>query len=665
MSGKSNLIYGRILITIIHLLSCVFLLTNPVFAQSGINYLGNEYFDVVPVAKTLEDDLLQTGEILPSDYFGLLKRGIQHYEHNDFKAALKDINSSIASYSKYGLAYYYRGVVRKAIGRNRLAEADYLKALEHDPLLIESHYELGLLYADEGKYRSAENHFNIAATAQPESPIPQYYLGILYEYREDEVKSKMFHSEAVKKDPEFIPSIIQLARIDLFANKLGKANKKLEQVLQLDSLNEQAWFLRGVLYLEKNDLERGLAQWDRLLELRPDEQYYYRLIGFLKIDLGLYDEAVQHFIKSIAYEQVDLNKYDGKTSPMSMVVDLHYALKYIQENSWQIDSVTLHYLNKGMCAFVTRNYPAANANFQMAIREDPNLSTGYFLMALTQEYMGNKRRAMQYYEYALDKDSLIYDAYKKRGILRFEFGDHNKALEDFDAMLEMDASGYLAQQYRGNIMMLLEDYNSAIIAYSSYIDSDSSNQLVYANRGFCLEKVGNVGLALEDYLMALEFNDDPQEELNLNLKIAQLYLATKDTARAISLLEKIINQNKEYRGAYNILGEIYFAREEFLSAMVQFNLAMSGGKLFLPALLNRAKLYLMLQKYKLAIADFNKYIFYASDDAEALYFRGIAKKRSGMDYEIMNDTDRSIKLGADKNDLLKNPINYLVLNEPD
>lgn len=76
-------------------------------------------------------------------------------------------------------AYCNLGIIKSKAGNRTAAFDCFTKSLRHDPRLFESHYNLGNLYLEEGDWRLARMHYEMAAEVEPDHASAYFNLGVV------------------------------------------------------------------------------------------------------------------------------------------------------------------------------------------------------------------------------------------------------------------------------------------------------------------------------------------------------------------------------------------------------------------------------------------------------------------------------------------------------
>lgn len=115
-----------------------------------------------------------------------------------------------------------------------------------------------------------------------------------------------------------------------------------------------------------------------------------------------------------------------------------------------------------------RDYPAAIAQYTLAIQLNPN-------------------------------DAL---AYCYRGVAYYRLGDGNSAMADYDRAIEIDPSLAIAYYRRGFLRYLAKDYIGAIADYNKAIEFKPDFAVAFSNRGYAYRELYGEQEALIDFRWA-------------------------------------------------------------------------------------------------------------------------------------------------------------------
>ena len=195
--------------------------------------------------------------------------------------------------------------------------------------------------------------------------------------------------------------------------------------------------------------------------------------------------------------------------------------------------------NRGLLRMEQEDFANALADFNAAIRLNPNHSNTYYNRGTLHQKQENPADAFADYNTAIRLNPEHAGAYNNRGILHESQEDFASALADFNTAIRLNPNysnvyynrGILHQK-RENIADALADYNTAIRLNPEYAGA-------YNNRGILRKRKGDIVGALTDFYVAIHFDPfHPDAYKNRGIiRQAQNHLreAISDFAKAIDV----------------------------------------------------------------------------------------------------------------------------------
>ncbi|NLX11869.1 MAG: tetratricopeptide repeat protein [Chloroflexi bacterium] len=193
------------------------------------------------------------------------------------------------------------------------------------------------------------------------------------------------------------------------------------------------------------------------------------------------------------------------------------------------------YFFRGNCYAFQEAYDQAVADYDEALRLNPDLAEGYVNRGLTHVRLGRYEQAIADYDRALAIDPAYINAYHSRAEAAYDLGRLGAAIDDYTRILELDPGDVAAYQNRGLayhdqglLAQALDDYNHALALAPDDADLYANRALVYADRG-------DFENALADVNRAIDL--DPQFALAYGIRGA-LYYFQGDRERALADLRE-------------------------------------------------------------------------------------------------------------------------------
>ena len=197
--------------------------------------------------------------------------GNVHMVSGDLDAARKSFDRAVAVYPNSGPAYSYLGTLYAKQKQGDLAVEMFTRALEINPWDVVSAHNFGLFYLNNGQLDEAIAQFRRATELAPEHAGAHNNLAYAYgkqgkySLMEREVK------KAIQYDPEGSSARYNLAFLYLNTGRIDEAIEQYHAIARKaprDSSN--AYNQLGVIYARRNDLRRATGNWQKALEIDPN-----------------------------------------------------------------------------------------------------------------------------------------------------------------------------------------------------------------------------------------------------------------------------------------------------------------------------------------------------------------------------------------------------------
>jgi tetratricopeptide (TPR) repeat protein len=179
------------------------------------------------------------------------------------------------------LANYYGNLalIYSAEEKEQEALVYYLRAVDAEPGSVRARVALAFEYSARGLATEAMKQFEAAKALRPGYPDIRYNLGLVYlelERREDAIKE---FRAALRSNPEYLFARTSLA-FALFKNgALDAALEEYERVVSSGLCSSDILVNMGIIYREKEALNKAVDSFDRAIRLNPDYAPAYYQLG--------------------------------------------------------------------------------------------------------------------------------------------------------------------------------------------------------------------------------------------------------------------------------------------------------------------------------------------------------------------------------------------------
>jgi tetratricopeptide (TPR) repeat protein/serine/threonine protein kinase len=272
-------------------------------------------------------------------------RGHARYLNEEFQAAIDDYDSAIKLKPDYAVAIHNRGNAWSALGKYDKALGDYNTAILLNTKDPSAYSNRGLAWYQIKDYEKAIDDYTTAISLKPN------FLAHVYRYRGDAYKEQALkegkaydkalkdYAEAIKIDKNYIYSYMNRAeiwrikkehelrmkdydkvielkpsfgearafrgRLKLFLNDVNGAIPDLELAIRNKYITADVYSDLGDARRLKGDLAGARREYDKALEIDPDEAGAYVNRGYTWLKEKSYIKAVRDFTEAIErYEEL-------------------------------------------------------------------------------------------------------------------------------------------------------------------------------------------------------------------------------------------------------------------------------------------------------------------------------------------------------------------------
>lgn len=209
---------------------------------------------------------------------GAYQAGMQAFQAGDLQGAKNQFVSATQADPKAYQAYYSLGVVRERLGETSGALQAYRQATtivaDYEPAIV----AYAVLLARTGKADEANDFLNARQAQMPKSAAVSAAMAEVKSIQGDSGAAQRLAQEALKKNPDYRPAMITLARDHYRSRRLDLALYALKGILDgygdenppRDKNNAEARLLRGLIYKEQGLKAAAIPELQKALELRPD-----------------------------------------------------------------------------------------------------------------------------------------------------------------------------------------------------------------------------------------------------------------------------------------------------------------------------------------------------------------------------------------------------------
>lgn len=196
-----------------------------------------------------------------------------------------------SEHNNYALSYSFLGDTKRALNHIE-------KALEIAPAFPPALNNKASFLAQLGKVKEAAAIWLELTETAPNLGRPFYNLGNIFMQQDISVAIDYF-KQALKREPDYIPAIVNLAICYQQVNDLQSAIKLYDQALSFDPNDAQIIYNKAFLLYECGDYIKAIHLLEDVIELNPAHISAYNYLGLCYAALNQTDDAHYFFDKAL------------------------------------------------------------------------------------------------------------------------------------------------------------------------------------------------------------------------------------------------------------------------------------------------------------------------------------------------------------------------------
>jgi tetratricopeptide (TPR) repeat protein len=208
-------------------------------------------------------------------------------------------------------------------------------------------------------------------------------------------------------------------------------------------------FNRGEEYFKTGDYDSAISEYDRAIQLNPNniEAYTYR--GNAYDSKGDIDRAISDFDQAIQLDPSYGKAYINRGVAYIVKGDLDRAISDLNKAIQLDPSSYAAYSNRGSAYQEKGDLDHAISDYDQSIQLNPNDATTFYNRGVAYHNKGDLDHAIRDYDQAIQLNPNEYDAYYSRGLAYSLKGDPDRAISDFNTAIQLDPNNAEAYYYRG------------------------------------------------------------------------------------------------------------------------------------------------------------------------------------------------------------------------
>jgi putative PEP-CTERM system TPR-repeat lipoprotein len=518
-------------------------------------------------------------------------------------------------------------------------------ALQEDRHMLAAHLLLGRVLFEVGQLQAAEVALQEAMRQGVAKSEVLPLLGRVYLKLGEPTKL------LDQVDPSGMPPALRSDLLTLrgsaqaMIGNLAAASTSFEQARAADPRSAEPLVAEAPVLLRFGEAQKAEAAALKATQLAPDNAMAWHQLGNIAQALGNRKQALEAQDRAIAIAPKLVDAYVAKATLLVGAGRREEAAALLDQlKQWNVMEPRASYL-RGVLLASAQDLPGASAAWAEAINlidpmppalrasSEPLLLAG----ALSHRALGNTEKAREYIETLLARNPRHLAGRVLLASVLVDAGDVNKAKPVVDELLRRAPDEPQVLYLAGRLELARRQYEQAQALFERAQAAGGGNA---ALRELALSQsaLGQPAKALA----ALEkvIAKDPGD-LRATIELAIAYARAGQGKKAVDLAESMVSKSPDDPERLNFLGNIHGRLGDEVRMRSAYERALAKGLTYRPAVVNLSRLDLDQGRLDAARTRLTSWTKDHPKDAEALYFLGVAERRSGRAKEAMEAWERA------------------------
>lgn len=430
----------------------------------------------------------------------------------------------------YGSAWCYlkKGDFKKALG-------EFKKTLEYedDPIVrISSQIQIADVYLDVGKIDEALKLYSQLLDSYPDNIYAdyiQFQIGVGLLKKADVDKAILAFRSLINNFPTSM--LIEDARYYIGLAYFSNKDYKTAEVVLKELINDfpqgdyidDAYYLLGKCYFNQGEYNKAIDEFRNVIKISRDQ----RILELVYIDLGDVYIILEKDQQAISVWRKFLDKFSNSSYAPTVALSIGGVF---EKNN---------------------NFEEAERYYKFVLEKYPDYATEALISLGHLTWKNNElEKAKDYFKRVIDKGGL--PSLKAKLYLAQVYAyqeDIAKALKMYDSLITSDTEfSNIARVRKALLLKDQGEYKEAISLLKTAIKKGLDSAQIRFYLAFCLEKLGKIKDALEEYFKLIYVFDNKEYKIKAYFRIARLYEKENSIEEAIKVYRKIMEMDVKESG---------------------------------------------------------------------------------------------------------------------
>lgn len=567
-------------------------------------------------------------------------------ELGDHINAIDGLTEVLESNPEHHLASLVRGDCYRVIKNYALAIADYTRYLRFYPDDVKALIRRADLFLVTNRLDRAHADLDEAIAADPTNFDAYLIRSKLFLAAERLDQALTECEKAVRLENQKPDSFAVLAEIYQKLCDYGRAIEEFSRSVELArSDEEKARYLyhRGVAFYELEDFPKALKDFNKSCKLRPNHSGSWIWKAATCARMEKWSDAILGLQQAIAARPSASGQYQKLGKPVAERAIMYFDRQQ-QRGHKEIDV----FRQRGLAYQFLGKDVEAIKDYSVVLNQNPNDAETLTRRGQVFARRGDHVVAEQDFSRVIRKDPANHVARYCRSISRAAQGNIDEARSDLIKAIKVAPQHPRYHIQLADLMQRVGDGRKVIEAYDKAILRDPSDPVTYRRRGVAHMQAQNYLQAIRDFTHSLELYPAQMDVLTQRgfayLKSDQLGLAIEDFELALTHNDKLAKAYSGRAAALALQGRFEYALIWLTKAIHRF----SNPRELAEIVFARGKVFYQMRRLSPAVSDFSTVIELMRRDANtvaaARYARAVANVHASKFEKAEKDFRRLSKI---------------------
>ena len=293
--------------------------------------------------------------------------------------------------------------------------------------------------------------------------------------------------------------------------KLDKADKILDQLIEIEPSNEEVFIQKATIYSKKGEHRKAVESLQTALLFADEDAEILSMIGMEYLFLEEFDTARLNFAKSLEVEYENYSSLYNVIYCFDMMKKHDEAIAYLDTYIEKDPYSEIAWHQLGRQHYIVYNYAEALTAFEYAILIDESFIGAHLEKAKTLEELGRYEEAIDFYQKTMELDTETSFAYLRIGKCYEKLDRKSDAIKYFNKTVTEDPlldKGWLALT---DIFIENNNFHKALFYINKALSIDEENYFYWHKFAEINLKLNLFEEAVRAYYKCIGLQDDRLE----------------------------------------------------------------------------------------------------------------------------------------------------------